>query len=85
MHIHICKHTTHTHTHTHTYIPRWLTGKESACQCRRHSFNPWIWKLPWRRKWQSTSVFLPKKNPMDGGAWQVTVHVVIQSWTRLSD
>ena len=37
----------------------WLSGKESACQCRRHGFNPWIGKIPWRRKWQPTPVFLP--------------------------
>ena len=22
-------------------------------------FRPWIWKIPWRKKWQSTAVFLP--------------------------
>ena len=36
-------------------------GKESTCQCRRHRFDPWIGKMPWSRKWQSTSVFLPGK------------------------
>ena len=25
------------------------------------------------------------ENPMDGGAWQATVHAVAKSWTRLSD
>ena len=25
------------------------------------------------------------ENPMDGGAWQATVHGVAKSWTRLSD
>ena len=34
-------------------------GKESENQCRRHKFNPWVWKIPWRRKWQPTPVFLP--------------------------
>ena len=34
-------------------------GKESACQCRSHGFNPWVRKITWRRKWQPTSVFLP--------------------------
>ena len=31
-------------------------------QCRRHrrcGFDPWVKKIPWRRKWQSTPVFLP--------------------------
>ena len=40
----------------------WLSSKESACQCRRHrrrGFHPWVGKLPWRRKWQPTPVFLP--------------------------
>ena len=36
-----------------------LSGKESACQCRRPGFNPWVRKITWRRKWQSTPVFLP--------------------------
>ena len=25
----------------------------------RFGFGPWIWKIPWRRKWQPTAVFLP--------------------------
>ena len=37
------------------------SGKESACQFRRHGFNPWVRKIPWRRKWQSTPLFLPGK------------------------
>ena len=40
-------------------LPWWLNGKESACQCRRHRFNPWVRKIPWRRKWQPTLVFFP--------------------------
>ena len=27
--------------------------------CKRHGFNPWLWKIPWRRAWQLTPVFLP--------------------------
>ena len=34
------------------------SGKEPACQCRRPGFNPWARKIPWRRKWQPTPVFL---------------------------
>ena len=43
-------------------LPRWLSGKESAQQCRRHKkcgCNPWVGKIPWRREWLSTWVFLP--------------------------
>ena len=35
-----------------------LSGKESACLCRRGGFDPWVWKIPWRRAWQPTPVFL---------------------------
>ena len=37
-------------------------GKESTCQCRRYRFNPWVRKIPGRRKWQLTPVFLPGKS-----------------------
>ena len=40
-------------------FPWWFSGKESPCQCRRLRFDPWIGKVPWRRKWQPTPVFLP--------------------------
>ena len=28
---------------------------------KRHGFHPWVRKIPWRRKWQPTPVFLPEK------------------------
>ena len=40
-------------------LPRWLSGKESSSQSRRHGFDPRIWKITWRKKWQPTPVFLP--------------------------
>ena len=45
-------------------IPRWCSGKESACQCRRCmkcGFDPWVWKIPWKRIWYLPPVFLPGK------------------------
>ena len=30
--------------------------------CRRHGFDPWVRKIPWRREWQSTPVSLPGKS-----------------------
>ena len=36
--------------------------KESACQHRRHEFDPWVRKIPWRKKWQPTPIFLPGKS-----------------------
>ena len=29
---------------------------------KRHGFNSWVGKKPWRRKWQLKPVFLPKKS-----------------------
>ena len=42
-------------------LPLWLNGKESAYGCRRCRFHSWVRKIPWRRKWQLTPVFLPGK------------------------
>ena len=39
-------------------LPWWFSCKESACQCQRPEFDPWVGKIPWRRKWQPTLVFL---------------------------
>ena len=39
-----------------------LSGKEPAWQCRRccrRGFDPWVGKISYRMKWQSTPVFLP--------------------------
>ena len=56
-------------------FPVGISGKELASQCRKYKrcrFNPWVrtihkrsrfntWvkKMPWKRAWQPTSVFLP--------------------------
>ena len=42
-----------------TGLPWWFHGRESACQCRRQEFEPWVRKIPWRREWQPMTVFLP--------------------------
>ena len=53
--------------YTLSYIggfPAGASGKESTCQCRgckRPGFEPWVRKIPQRRKWQPTPVFLPGK------------------------
>jgi len=44
-----------------TFSPWWLSGKEPACHCRGCGFNPWVGKIPWKRKWQPTPVFLTGK------------------------
>ena len=43
-------------------FPGGPSGKELTWQCRRCKrcgFNPWVGKIPWRRAWQPTPVFLP--------------------------
>ena len=34
------------HSSRHVGLPRWLSGKESTCQCRRCGFDPWVRKTP---------------------------------------
>ena len=41
---------------------KWHSGKEATCQSRRRGFDPWVRKIPWRGKWQSTPMFLPRKS-----------------------
>ena len=48
---------------------------KNLLQCRRPGFDPWVGKIPWRRKWQPTPVSC-LKNPMDGGTWRATVNGV---------
>ena len=64
-------------------LSRWLSSKESACQCRTRGFDPWIRKIPWSRKRQLTPVFLPGKF-YGQEAWWSTVHKVTKVWTQLS-
>ena len=43
-------------------FPGGASAKEPACQCRRHKrreFDLWVGKVPWRKAWQPTPVFLP--------------------------
>ena len=45
-------------------LPMWLSGKEFACQCRRHrrhGFNSWLGKIPWSMNYQLIPAFLPGK------------------------
>ena len=48
----------------------------------RHGFDPWVRKIPWRRKWQPIPVFLPGESPLteDPGRLQF---IESQSWTQL--
>ena len=79
----------------------WLNGKEYIClQCRRCGFDPWVGKIPFKKKWQPTPVFLPcnshgQKNPVGYSPWDckesdttglLTLSLVIlSSWVLLSN
>ena len=70
-------------------LPRWCNGKESVCQfrrLRRWGFNPWVGKIPWRKKRQPIPVFLLGKFHGERSlVGSPCVHGVTNSWTQLSD
>ena len=41
----------------------WLRWQRICLQCRRPGFDPWVGKIPWKRKWLPTPVFLPGESP----------------------
>ena len=62
------------------------SGKEPTCQCRRHNrswFDPWVGKVPWRKAWKSTPVFLPGESHGQRNLSVHRVHRVGQSQTWL--
>ena len=66
-------------------FPRGTSGKEPACQCRRHKrygFDPWSERFPGEEHGNALQ-YSCLKNPMDRGSWQATVHRVAKSWTQL--
>ena len=66
-------------------LSRWLSGQESAWQCRRHErprFDPWVGRSPGEGH-RNPLQYSCLENPMDRGAWPTTVHRVTQSRTRL--
>ena len=68
-------------------LPRRLSGKVSTCQCRshwRHGLDPWVGKIPWRRKWQPTSVFLSGSAHRQRSLVAYTSVGVAKSQTRLN-
>ena len=54
-------------------VTGWLSGKESAWQCRRLRFNPWASKIPWSRKCNPSSILawkIPQTEEL-GGLWSM--------------
>ena len=53
--------TKHHHQMPDNWLLMWCNGKKSACQSkrlRRCRFKSWVGKIPWRKKWQPSLVFL---------------------------
>ena len=70
-------------------FPGGASGKEPTCQCRRHKrceFDPWVGKIPWRRAWQTTPIFLPGESPWKeetGGLWSMGLERVRHDLSNL--
>ena len=65
-------------------LPWWLRGKEATWQCWRHGFDPWVRKVPWRRKGQLTQILvweIPRSEEEEGLSSMGSQ----KSWTWLSD
>ena len=43
-------------------LPWWLRWRRICLYCGRHRFYPWVGKIPWRRTWQPTPIFLPRES-----------------------
>ena len=58
-------------------LPWRLSVKESARQSRKCGFDPWVRKIPWRKKWQLIPIFLPWKS--HGQRNQTIVHGIAKA------
>ena len=50
-------------------IVQWIKNPPAVRRPRRFGFNPWVGKMPWRKKWQPTPLFLPEKIPWTEELW----------------
>ena len=70
-------------------IPDSAGGKELTCQYRKHKrggLEPWVGKIPWRRSWQPTPVFLPGESPRTeepGGLQSTGLLRVRHNWSDI--
>ena len=65
-------------------LPRWLSGKESACQAGDMGSVPGSRKTPGGGNGNPLQ-YSCLENPMDRGVWRATVHGAAKSRTRLSN
>ena len=50
-------------------LPRWVRWWRICLQCVRPGFSPWFGKIPWRRVWRPTAVFLSGESPCSILVW----------------
>ena len=70
-------------------LPGGTVVKNPICQCRRSKrcrFDPWLGKIPWRKKWQPAPVFLPGKchGPRSLGGYSPWGHKELDTNERLN-
>ena len=72
-------------------VPGGANGKEPICYCRRLKwcvFGPWVRKIPWRREWKPTPVFLPGQShgqrTLAGCGPQTRLQRVGHNWSDLA-
>ena len=70
--------------YTYSLIPCSTVSKESTCNARDMSLIPGSKIFPGEGNGHPLQ-YSCMENPMDGGAWQASVHGVVQSWKRQSD
>ena len=64
----------------------WCLSLWKIClQWGQPGFDPWVGKIPWRRAWQPTPVFLPGESPWTEEPGGATVHGVTRRRPQLSD
>ena len=65
-------------------LPWWLRQQRIHLQSKRSRFDPWMGRSPGERNGKPLQ-YSCLENSMDRGAWQVTVHGVAKSLTKLSN
>ena len=68
------------HSNIYGGLPRWHSGKEPACQCKRRRFDPWGKKVPWSRN-DNPFQYSCLENSTDRRAWWATVDEAAESQT----
>ena len=65
-------------------FPGGSDSKDSACNVGNQSLIPRLGRSPGEANGNPPQYYC-LENPMDGGAWQATIHRVAKSWTSLSN